>query len=249
MKKLILFLAVTTILFSCSSDSNSNSNNPSNGNVNYYFKIKINGVEHKVQGNTSGFAVGNDNTSDQNPNTCEAYIDQGASLLFKIADITRPNYVSGQNLYINLSIPNCQVGLNEATLAIQNSPVWNDFVLSPTNNPIICGYFGPGACPFVENSGLYCGNTSASCQYPLWQSYVGKITVNITDMGTPSEDSPTNSPSNYYFNYGNTVKGSFNGPIYFGNSSMNSVGNEVYQLWNMNIPMQFSMEFEAYRAN
>ena len=123
MKKLILLLTIITLSFSCSSDSNSNSNNPSNGNVNYYFKIKINGVEHKVQGNTSGFAVGNDNTSDLNPNTCEAQVAGGISLSFVIADITRPNYVSGQNLAISLAIPNCHVGLNEATLTIYASPV------------------------------------------------------------------------------------------------------------------------------
>jgi hypothetical protein len=213
--------------------------------VNYYFKIKINGVEHKVQGNTSGFAVGNDNTSDLNPNTCEAYINQGALLYFKIADITRPNYVSGQYLYITLSIPNCQVGLNQANITIESSPVWNDFVLSLTNNPIYINF--PSSYPFVENSGWYCSsNIGNICQYPSWQSNVFKITVNITDMGTPSEYFPSGSQTNYYYNYGNTFKGSFNGPIYFGTSSNNSVGDVIY---NMNIPMQFSMEFEAYRTN
>ena len=59
-------------------------------------------------------------------------------------------------------------------------------------------------------------------------------------MGTPTEYNTVNPTVNLY-NYGNTVKGSFNGPIYFGTSS-----GLVY---NMNIPMQFSMEFEAYRIN
>ena len=239
MKKLILLLTVITILFSCSSDSNSNSNNPSNGNVNYYFKIKINGVEHKVQGNTSGFLAG------YNPNQCQAFIGTTTTLSFTINDITNPNYVSGQNLQLQVSIPNCHVGLNQADIIAIQSPVYNAFVLSLFSNIQLYAN-NPESCPFVQNSGLYCGLTSNSCLYPLWQSNLNKITVNITDMGTPSENFPSGSQTNYYFNYGNTVKGSFNGPVYFGTSSFTSVGDQVF---NMNIPMQFSMEFEAYRIN
>jgi hypothetical protein len=239
MKKLVLLLTIITLSYSCSSDSNSNSNNPSNGNVDYYFKIKINGVEHKVQGNTSGFAVGNDNTSDLNPNACQAQIGTTTYLSFEIADITRPNYISGQNLNIFISIPNCQVGLNQAGLAIFTSPVWHDFVQG--NN------LGPDGA-FVENSGLYCSsNAGMDCQYPNWQSNLSKITINITDMGTPSESSPPGSTSNYDYSYGNTVKGFFNGPLYFRTSSSYTPnGNQVF---NMNTPIQFSMEFEAYRTN
>ena len=54
MKKLILFLAVTTILFSCSSDSNSSNNNNNNSFTNsmdYEFTITINGEVHKIKGN------------------------------------------------------------------------------------------------------------------------------------------------------------------------------------------------------
>lgn len=233
MKKLILFLAVTTILFSCSSDSNSNSNNPSNGNVNYYFKIKINGVEHKVQGNTSGFAVGINNAYNQNPNNCYAQIGTTTILLFTIADITKPNYVSGQTLQLLVQIPNCQLGLNQATISLVTSPVRDNFLSN----------LGSNISGFVENSGLYCGTPSSLCQYPLWQSYNNKININITDLGTPTEYPSTST--NYLFNYGNTVKGSFAGPIYYGTSSTTS----GVQVFNMNIPMQFSMEFEAYRIN
>jgi hypothetical protein len=237
MKKLILLLTITTISYSCSSDSNSNSNNPSNGNVNYYFKIKINGVEHKVQGNTSGFGVGNNNAYNQNPNTCQAQIGTTTELFFIIADITRPNYISGQTLQIWVRIPNCQVGLNQADLYLQISPVFSDFYSNSGSNTYQS---------FVENSGLYCGGPLSLCQYPVWESYRNKITINITDLGTPFEYNST-TPSTNLYNYGNTLKGSFNGPIYFGNySSYNPDGTVTY---NMNIPMQFSMEFEAYRTN
>jgi uncharacterized protein YxeA len=215
MKKIILLLTVITLSFSCSSDSNSNSNNPSNGNVNYYFKIKINGVEHKVQGNTSSSLAG------YNPNLCYASVGSTTILAFWIDDITYPNYVSGQNLQLQILIPNCHVGLNQASLTILSSPVWENFFQNSGTNS-----------NFVETSGLYCQSGSGSiCPYPSFGTYQNIITIDITDMGTP------NGPQGY----GNTFKGSYNGPIYFGNFS-----NNVY---NMNIPMQFSMEFEAYRTN
>ena len=234
MKKLILFLTFISLFLGCSSDSDSNSNNdnPSNGNVNYYFKIKINGVEHKVQGNTGGFAVQN-NTYPQNPNYCQATIGTTTSLTFAIQDITKPNYVSGQTLFLSVYIPNCQLGLNQATMLILTSPVRDNFLSN----------FGSNVSGFVENSGLYCGFPSSLCQYPA--ASFGEITINVTDLGTPTVSNST-TPNINLLNYGNTFKGSFNGPIYYGTSSTNSDGQPFY---NMNIPMQFSMEFEAYRTN
>jgi hypothetical protein len=213
MKKLVLLLTIITLSYSCSSDSNSNSNNPSNGNVNYYFKIKINGVEHKVQGNTS---------DDNNQNGCSASVGSTTVLGFSINDITSPNYISGQYLSIGVTITNCHVGLNQANIYI-SSPVKDAFYqpLAPTSD-------------IVENSGLYC-LTVSSLPYPLFSTYANKITINITDMGTP------NGPQGF----GNTFKGSYNGPIYFGNMTLMNNLN----VFNMNIPMQFSMEFEAYRVN
>ena len=213
MKKLILFLAVTTILFSCSSDSNSNSNNPSNGNVNYYFKIKINGVEHKVQGNT---------IDGINQNYCYAAVSTTTQLGFSISDITSPNYISGQYLSIAVTITNCHVGLNQASISIY-SPVKDAFY-----QPLQTYSFSD----IVENSGLYCGTVSY-LPYPLFSNHNNKITINITDMGTAQGSQ----------GFGNTFKGNYNGPIYFGN--ITQIDNLT--VFDMNIPMQFSMEFEAYR--
>ncbi len=220
MKKLILLLTVTSILFSCSSDSNSNSNNPSNDNVNYYFKIKINGVEHKVQGNTSGFGTGiNGNFFNLNPNLCEALISNTTSLKFKIADITKPNFVSGQTLDLWILIPNCQVGQNQAEFIVFQSPVYDTFCsISSIPNGTIWG--------FEQNSGIYNGASNTN----------NKITVNITDMGTSS------TSSGQSFNYGNTLKGNFTGPVYLPSTLL---GGQ----FNYNIPMQLDMNFSAYRIN
>lgn len=236
MKKIIALLTLSLFFVSCSNDSNnSNNNNPSNGNVNYYFKININGVEHKVQGNTSDFS----NTAYNyllNNNKCEASLGTITSLEFTCYDIVNPNYLSGQFLQLLIRIPNIHVGLNQADLIISQSPVWDQFLV----NSAIGGNAQGSA--FVENSGLYCGN-SFNCQYPLFSQFYRKITVNITDLGTPTQTTADNINPNMY--YGRTVKGNFSGPIYFGTGS---ITNGVL-IWNMNTPMQFNMEFEAYRIN
>ena len=218
MKKLISLLTITSILFSCSSDSNSNSNT-SNGNVDYYFKIKINGVEHKVQGNTSGFGTGiYGNVWTANPNQCQALISNTTQLTFKIADITKPNFVSGQNLYLWIFIPNCQVGQNQAEFFIFQSPVYDSFCSnSSVPNGTLWG--------FHQNSGIHDYSTSNR----------DKITINITDMGTPST-------SGQSFNYGNTFKGNFTGPVYLPSTILSGQYND-------NIPMQLDMNFSAYRIN
>lgn len=234
MKKLILILTLTSLLISCSNSGNSSSsNNSSSGNVDYYFKIKINGVEHKVQGNTSGFAVGNNNAYDQNPNDCRAQIGTITQLIFRISDITKPNYVSGQNLQVVIRIPNCHVGLNQATVNISSSPVFDAFKssISPPTSGI-----------FVENNGLYSLNSNQSNSYTL---YSNKITLNVTEMGTPSQYNPSTNPNSNIYAYGNTFKGSYNGTVYFTNDSVDIITQSI----SFDIPMQFSMEFEAYRIN
>jgi hypothetical protein len=222
MKKSILFLTIASLFLSCSNSDGSGGGN-SAGNVNYFFNININGVEHKVQGNTSGFDSGfNGNSYLFNPNSCQAQISNTTSLTFKIADITKPNFVSGQTLFMMLNIPNCQVGQNQAEFAIFQSPVYDTF---SSNLLIPNGFWG-----FQQNSGTYSSSTITK----------NKITVNITDMGTSLTSSVT--PSGQSFNYGNTLKGNFTGPVYLPSSSSGSQ-------CNYNTPMQLDMNFSAYRIN
>lgn len=221
MKTIILLLTFTILLFSCSKDDNSggsNTNsNTTNGNVNYYFKININGVEHKVQGNTS--SIGS--------NECSAFIGTTSVLFFKIADITNTDYVSGQNLWMGVLIENCRVGLNQAKVIFYTSYVLDDFS-SSLGEYNIAG--------FVENSGFYCAGFY-ECKSSEYTSNSHKITINITDMGTPP------GTSQNFYGYGKTFKGSYSGPVYFTKEF------NTREYFNMNIPMQFSMEFEAYRRN
>ena len=225
MKKSILFLTIASLFLSCSnSDSDSSGGVNSAGNVDYFFNININGVEHKVQGNTSGFGTGiSGNNYGLNPNTCQATISTTSVLQFKIADITKPNFVSGQNLFITIYIPNCHIGQNQAMVNINTSPVYDSF---RSNLPINNG----SVMYFQQNSGIYIGGAGTS----------NYITVNITDMGTSFNS------STLPYSYGNTFKGNLTGPVYFPSTSSMVGGQTNY---NYNIPMQLDMSFSAYRIN
>ncbi|CAN1542379.1 hypothetical protein MCEGE10_01818 [Flavobacteriaceae bacterium] len=224
MKKIILFLTIASLFLSCSGSDEGSSGNNSAGNVDYFFNININGVEHKVQGNTSGFGTGiNGNVYMLNPNVCQATISTTTMVYFEIADITKPNFVSGQSLLFHLSIPNCHVGQNRAYVMISQSPLYDSFRI---NLPLNTGR----ALGFVQNSGFY--NTGSNS----YLDFMNYITVNITDMGTSS------SSSTLPYNYGNTLKGNFTGPVYFPST-------DTMAGYNCNIPMQLNISFSAYRVN
>jgi hypothetical protein len=223
MKKSILFLTIASLFLSCSNSDSSGGSN-SAGNVDYFFNININGVEHKVQGNTSGFGTVSYGSYMLNPNSCQAQISTTSVLQFKIADITKPNFVSGQNLFITIYIPNCHIGQNQAMVNINTSPVYDSF---RSNLPLFNG--SVNWMYFQQNSGIYNSNNTTS----------NYITVNITDMGTsPNATSP--------YGYGNTFKGNFTGTVYFPSTS-SMVGAQTN--YNHNIPMQLDISFSAYRIN
>lgn len=236
MKKNILLLTMSLFFFSCSNDSNPVNNNPVNNdnNTDYGFSININGVTHSVQGNTNDFGADNLNMPSLNPNYCSASVGTTTLLSFAITDITSPNYISGQNLFMTMSISNCHVGQNEATLTFLTAPVLDEFRASLSGN---------STGTIVQNSGFYCNNSlNSGCTYPLLGTYANKITINITDMGTPTVQNTGSEVLNDIVNYGNTLKGSFSGPLYV---STNQTGGVV----TCTTPLQFNMSFSAYRVN
>ena len=228
MKKSILFLTIASLLLSCSGSDEGLSGNNSAGNVDYFFNININGVEHKVQGNTSGFGTGNLNVYTSNPNECQAIISTTTMVEFMIADITKPNFISGQSLLFQLYIPNCHIGQNRAYVMISQSPLYDSF---RANLPLSSG----PALGFVQNSGFY--NTGSNS----YLDFMNYITVNITDMGTSTGPNTGNQLVQLY-NYGNTLKGNFTGPVYFPST-------DTMAGYNCNIPMQLDISFSAYRIN
>ncbi len=224
-------------LLSCSSDNNSS--DPlapsSSGNVDYEFTVTINGVVHKVKGNTKDLiSQYGTNSVSYASNYCIAGIDMDAGIILKIGDITQKEFISGQAFFLAISIPNCQLGKNQAKLQFINSPVLEQF-----NNSKKTGGL------FVEKSGTYCYYKNNSCQFPFMDDYVNKITLNISDLGnSPSINTDYNSMNTgNILKYGNTFKGNYSGTVYFSPPFPLSASSAIF-----NIPMQLSIDFKAVRT-
>ncbi len=186
MKKIILLMTITSILFSCSTGGDASSNNSNNnGNsftnsMDYEFTITINGEIHKVKGNTTnGIPLGsNSSTSHTVNNAC--YILQG-DLNLQINDVTSLNYISGQNMQIAIFTTNLLLGTHQA-LVIFSGGYFNAFSTSGFINFSTDPTFNPGL--------------------------VNKLPITITDLGTPTDF------SHIPYNFGRTLKGNYNGTIY-----------------------------------
>ena len=186
MKKIFILILVLTIgLFhSCSTNNDSSSGN--NG-VNYEFTITINGVVHKVKGNSSdgiplasfGYGIVQ--------NSCYASFGTiGASIQLGINDVTSPNYISGQNMLVLIVLQNPLLGTNQA-------------LISFTGN-----YFDTLATSLGSDFGFN------FFSYTNGGSPSSRIPINITDLGTPTTF--VNNGSTY--SYGQTIKGNYSGTIY-----------------------------------
>lgn len=220
MKKLILFLTIIALSFSCSSDSNNSNNNNNNSftnSVDYEFTITINGEVHKIKGNTvNGIPNGYINsTSHTINNKCFALIGSQSSVIsyFAINDITAPNYISGQNLECQISFPNLLLGSNQAIVNFNG------------------GYFQTLATSlgalnffFLTTSGALSNNQT-----------INRIPISITDLGTGTIYPQT--PPLPYYNFGQTLKGSYSGTVYLQNPNNGQ----------FTIPVQLSIDFKTLR--
>jgi hypothetical protein len=175
MKKLI-YLFLTVLIVACSGeDGNGNSTNNTN-NGNYFFEVEFGGVINRVQG-----IGGNESILQANQCYGGTY---GVTL--SITDITAENYVSGQNMYINMSFDNAQLGSNNGNLGV--FPGNGGFYILEYLESIGVG----NLTAFVEN-----GPMSFSDGYN--QRY--KISnINLTDLGTSG---------------GETIKGTYESVLYF----------------------------------
>ena len=156
MKKIkfkLLLLSFLTILSGCNkSDSNIN---PNAQNVDYEFTITINGLSHKIKGNTvNGMPWLN------TPNNCYAINSSNVSLGIK--DVSASNYISGQVLGCTITLPNLALGVNNATLRFDGG-YWTNLTES------LGGY--PGLNDLSTTSGVSVGSGSSN------------IPFNITDLG------------------------------------------------------------------
>ena len=118
MKIKLLLLSFFTILSGCNkSDSNIN---PNAQNVDYEFTITINGLSHKIKGNTVNGGI------PMTPNKCWATNPSGLVSL-GITDVSASNYISGQVLGCTITLPNLALGVNNATLRFDGG-YWTNLI-------------------------------------------------------------------------------------------------------------------------
>ena len=209
MKKLLLIF-LTTFLWSCSSDDSS-----SNNTVNYSFEIEFGGEIHKIQGNLS-----NSLFTSLPTNQSVSVISNGiTSVQLSLDDVSASNYISGQTIGAVMNIDNAAIGVNEGSLSL--NAIFYPYVenyLQSVGVPENFSIYG-----FVENTPAPWGSADAS-----------RISnINITDLGTSSTIDATNGT----YNWGGTIKGSYEGTLYF----LSSI------LEGFTIPVPIRIQFSAIR--
>jgi hypothetical protein len=225
MKKIYTLILVFTVgLFQgCSTNNDTSSGSNS---VDYEFTITINGEVHKVKGNSrdgipnSGVgyvAIQNKCVASFSPNF-------GTSVQLGINDVTTPNYISGQNMQIVITLPNPLMGTNQATISFTGN--YFDTLATSLGAYIYSGFNTYSSTLVAVNGGPT--NTI--------------IPIAITDLGTPT--TLVNNGSTYSF--GQTIKGNYSGTIYLKRcSNLGTSGAGCYY----DIPVQLSIDFKALRLN
>ena len=216
MKKVILLLFIP-LVFTCSDDSSDDSN--SNGSVDFFFEIIFGDETHRVEGNSISIIEHVGSACFLN-RAQASYFNGALDVSFRIEDITCDTYISGQYLHIGLIIDNPQLGNNQGRIFFGDTPYLQDY--ENLNNVNLSSGF------YVENNPM---NVSEASQNGL----LNLITdINITDLGT--------SPSSFNGFDGATVKGSYNGVLYY-NDTSNFNNTELV------VPVPISISFEALRVN
>jgi hypothetical protein len=217
MKKLLLLSAL--LIFACSSDDEGNNDNL-NGVNNYFFEIIFGGETHRVEGNSISII-------EQVGSSCflnraqASYFNATLDITCRIEDITCNTYISGQYLHVGLIIDNPQLGNNQGRIVFRDTPFLQDYE-NLNNINLSSNQF------YVENNPM---NVSEASQNGL----LNLITdINITDLGT--------SPSSFNIYDGATVKGSYNGVLYY-NDTSNFNNTELV------VPVPISISFEAFRID
>jgi hypothetical protein len=224
MKKLLTLIVVLTIglFLSC---SNNNDTSSGNNGVNYEFTITVNGVVHKVKGNSSGGIPLASFGSGIVQNRCYAsFTTNGAVVLLGINDVTSPNYISGQNMQVQIVLQNPLLGTNQALISFTGN--YFDTLATSLGAYIYSGFNSYSSTLVAVNGG----------------SRNQTIPIVITDLGTPT--TLVNNGSTYSF--GQTIKGNYSGTIYLQRCSNlgTSSGGCYYD-----IPVQLSIDFKALRIN
>ncbi len=217
-KQWLAFLTICFLFFACSDDSSDDSN--LNGSVDFFFEIIFGDETHRVEGNSISIIEHVGSACFLN-RAQASYFNGALDVSFRIEDITCDTYISGQYLHIGLIIDNPQLGGNQGRIFFGDTPYLQDY--ENLNNVNLSS-----ASFYVENNPM---NASEASQNGL----LNLITdINITDLGT--------SPSSFDGFDGATVKGSYNGVLYY-NDTSNFNNTELV------VPVPISISFEAFRVD
>lgn len=199
---------ITISLVIISCSNESSEDNSIDNSVDYGFKLGFGTNTYEVDGNTAN------SNWDANDYILKnsAYCNQGGVWLIKleIKDPTHFDHISGDNMQIEIKIPSIEIGLVDAYIDILFT---GSLFQTLSNNS-------------VQNTSWYFSNPTNSQN----SQQNKKIALNITDLGTES-----NLANNHW---GETIKGNFNGTLYFFNSY-----NGHYD-----IPINITLRFEALRV-
>ena len=211
-----IYIFLTVLIVACgNSDDSGNSSNNLDG-VDYFFEVELGGVINRVEGNSSY----------EFPNTPpyitgNVCIGSTASVNLSITDITGEDYVSGQNMRIEMFFDNAQLGTNNGNLG--NFPLVAGFYITEYLESLGIDQTAYVIDSFVENGPI---------SWTDGQSERGKISnINITDLGTP----PTQNVGTIVVT--GTIKGTYESILYFSSS---------YGL-DYDIPVPIRIEFNAVR--
>jgi hypothetical protein len=194
--------------------------------MDYEFTITINGEVHKVKGNSRDGVPNSGVGYDTTQNKCVASFTPsfGAGVQLGVNDVTSPNYISGQNMSVQIILPNPLLGTNQAQLIFTGN--YFDTLATSLGAYIYSG-FNYYSSTLVAVNG---GSTNTI------------IPITITDLGTPT--TLVNNGSGYSF--GQTIKGNYSGTIYLRRcSNLGTSGGGCYY----DIPVQLSIDFKALRLN
>ena len=224
MKKTYTIILVLTIglFLSC---SNNNDTSSGNNGVNYEFTITINGTVLKVKGNSSGgIPISNVGSGFVQNNCVASFSPNGAVVRLGINDVTSPNYISGQNMQVQIVLPNPLLGTNQAQLIFTGEYLRSLAASLGVNLLYSDGFNAYSSTLVAVNFGT--------------RNYI--IPIEITDLGT--QTTLVNNGSAYSF--GQTIKGNYSGTIYLERyANLGTSGALRYY----DIPVQLSIDFKALR--
>ena len=218
---LVFLLLSMFCCISCEEEAKLSPTSSSANPVDYEFTIKLNGVTHKIQGNTSITVpiggIGSNGCYSSNQ------FSLGHSIMLDLNDASASNYVSGQNLSFLIAFDNLLLGNSVATVSSMNYGA-NSYLSSFINNTLVGAY----------NNGSFFQISSTA----TLDATPTPLIFNIIDLGTPTVQNPMPTSISDMYIWGETLKGSFSGTVF----AKSNISPRPFD-----VPFQLEISFEVIR--